>query len=81
MTDSKDISQLRRQILLGAAGASLAGYNLPTWAQDSSKSLKISHQFPSGTDFRDRLCKKFADEVTKRTKGALKFDVYPQSLS
>jgi TRAP-type C4-dicarboxylate transport system substrate-binding protein len=79
MTDSKEISQLRRQILLGAAGASLAGYNLPTWAQGASQTLKISHQFPSGTDFRDRLCKKFADEVTKRTKGALKFDVYPQS--
>ena len=43
MTDSKDISQLRRQILLGAAGASLAGYNLPTWAQDSSKSLSLIH--------------------------------------
>jgi TRAP-type transport system periplasmic protein len=79
MTDSKEISQLRRQILLGAAGASLAGYNLPIWAQGASQTLKISHQFPSGTDFRDRLCKKFADEVTKRTKGALKFDVYPQS--
>ncbi|AWW45752.1 C4-dicarboxylate ABC transporter [Polynucleobacter paneuropaeus] len=78
MTDSKEISQLRRQILLGAAGASLAGYNLPTWAQGASQTLKISHQFPSGTDFRDRLCKKFADEVSKRTNGALKFDVYPQ---
>ena len=79
MTDSREISQLRRQILLGAAGASLAGYNLPTWAQGASQTLKISHQFPSGTDFRDRLCKKFADEVSKKTKGALKFDVYPQS--
>jgi TRAP-type transport system periplasmic protein len=79
MSDSNQISSLRRQLLLGAAGASLAGYNLPTWAQDASKNLKISHQFPSGTDFRDRLCKKFAEEVSKRTKGALKFDVYPQS--
>jgi len=45
--------------------------------------LKISHQFPGGTidagDFRDRLCRKFAQEVEARTKGALKFQVYPGS--
>lgn len=45
--------------------------------------LKISHQFPGGTltegDFRDRLCRKFADEVEKRTKGALKATVYAGS--
>ena len=79
MSDTKEISQFRRQMLLGAAGASLSMYNLPTWAQAKSQILKISHQFPSGTDFRDRLCKKFADEVSKKTQGALKFDVYPQS--
>ena len=79
MTDSKEISQLRRTLLLGAAGASVAGYDLSAFAQSNAKSLKISHQFPSGTDFRDRLCKKFGDEVTKKTNGELKFDVYPQS--
>ncbi len=46
-------------------------------------SLKISHQFPSGTleqgDFRDRLCRKFAAEVEKRSSGALKASVYPGS--
>jgi TRAP-type C4-dicarboxylate transport system substrate-binding protein len=45
--------------------------------------LKISHQFPGGSitegDFRDRLCRKFADEVEKRTKGALKGSVYASS--
>ncbi len=45
--------------------------------------LKISHQFPGGTiaegDFRDRLCWKFAAEVEKRTRGALKATVYPGS--
>ena len=45
--------------------------------------LKISHQFPSGTleqgDFRDRLCRKFAAEVEKRSGGALKASVYPGS--
>ena len=78
MSDTKEISQLRRQILMGAAATSIAGYNVPTMAQGNARVLKISHQFPSGTDFRDRLCKKFADEVEKRTKGALKFEIYPQ---
>jgi len=30
-------------------------------------------------DFRDRLCRMFAAEVEKRTKGALKFSIYPGS--
>ena len=45
--------------------------------------IKISHQFPGGTiddgDFRDRLVRKFAAEVEKRSKGALKFEIYPNS--
>ena len=45
--------------------------------------LKISHQFPGGSDtegdFRDRLCRKFAQEIDKRSSGALKFNVYPGS--
>jgi TRAP-type C4-dicarboxylate transport system substrate-binding protein len=45
--------------------------------------LKISHQFPGGTitegDFRDRLCRKFAEEIEKRTGGTLKATVYPGS--
>ncbi len=48
-----------------------------------AKTLKISHQFPGGTidqgDFRDRLVRKFAQEVEKRTNGSLKFEVYPGS--
>ncbi len=47
------------------------------------QNLKISHQFPGGTitegDFRDRLCRKFAEEIEKRTKGALTGTVYPGS--
>jgi TRAP-type C4-dicarboxylate transport system substrate-binding protein len=46
-----------------------------------AKNLKISHQFPASTgaegDFRDRICHKFADEVKKRTNGALTATVYP----
>ncbi|HWI10009.1 MAG TPA: TRAP transporter substrate-binding protein DctP [Burkholderiaceae bacterium] len=45
--------------------------------------LKISHQFPGGTltegDFRDRLCRRFAADVEKRSNGALKAAVYPGS--
>ena len=48
-----------------------------------STALKISHQFPGGTlkegDFRDRLVRMFAIEVEKRSKGALKFEIYPGS--
>jgi TRAP-type C4-dicarboxylate transport system substrate-binding protein len=46
--------------------------------------LKISHQWPGGTlekgDFRDRLCRIFAQKVEEKTKGALKFEVYPASV-
>jgi TRAP-type C4-dicarboxylate transport system substrate-binding protein len=49
----------------------------------AAEPLKISHQFPGGTleagDFRDRLCRKFAAEVEARSKGALKFQIYPGS--
>ncbi len=48
-----------------------------------AKVLKISHQFPGGTveqgDFRDRLVRRFAADVTARTGGALTFEIYPGS--
>jgi TRAP-type transport system periplasmic protein len=43
--------------------------------------IKISHQFPAASDesgdFRDRLARKFAAEVEKRSKGELKFQIFP----
>lgn len=52
-------------------------------ANAAARVIKISHQFPGGTidegDFRDRLCRKFAQEVEKRTGGELKFEVYPSA--
>jgi TRAP-type C4-dicarboxylate transport system substrate-binding protein len=52
-------------------------------ARAAAKVLKISHQFPGGTidagDFRDRLVRRFAAEVEKRTKGELAFEIYPGS--
>ena len=74
---------MRRRSLIQSVTGLMAGA-LPlarAWAQ--STTLKISHQFPGGTikegDFRDRLVRTFAAEVEKRTKGALKFEIYPGS--
>ncbi|MBI4989318.1 MAG: TRAP transporter substrate-binding protein DctP [Rhodocyclales bacterium] len=71
----------RRTILAAAlATACLALLGSPAFAQ-APKILKISHQFPGGTidegDFRDRMVRKFAAEVEKRTNGQLKFEIYP----
>ncbi|MDB5990738.1 MAG: C4-dicarboxylate transporter [Herbaspirillum sp.] len=72
-------SQLRRNLLGVMATAPL--WNVSAFAQTAA--LKISHQFPGGTitegDFRDRLTRVFAQEVTKRTNGSLKFEIYPGS--
>ncbi|TFW28900.1 TRAP transporter substrate-binding protein DctP [Massilia horti] len=74
------MSVFTRRTLLGALASS------PLWLQTAwaqSTSLKISHQFPSGSvaegDFRDRLCRMFAADVEKRTRGSLKFSIYPGS--
>jgi len=68
-----------RRTLLGAAPALL----LPARFARAAEPLKISHQFPGGTDkesdFRHRLCVKFAQEIEKRSNGELKATVYPGS--
>jgi TRAP-type C4-dicarboxylate transport system substrate-binding protein len=46
-------------------------------AAAETMTLKISHQFPANTDFRDQVARKFAKEVEARTKGQLKFQIYP----
>ena len=72
----------RRHFIEAAGGLALGAAGSGTWAQ-AGGGLKISHQFPGGTltegDFRDRLCRRFAVEVEKRTAGALKASVYPGS--
>jgi TRAP-type transport system periplasmic protein len=69
---------MSRRAMLGAIVSS------PLWMQSAWAKpgrLKISHQFPSGSiaqgDFRDRLCRMFAADVERRTRGALKFSIYP----
>jgi hypothetical protein len=72
----------RQTFALGAALAAPAILR-PTIARADAKVLKISHQFPGGTleqgDFRDRLVRRFAAEVEARTKGELRFEIYPGS--
>ena len=75
----------RRRFVLGSA-ASLSALALGRAGNADAQSpttLKISHQFPGGTitegDFRDRLVRKFAADVEKKTNGGVKFDIYPNS--
>jgi TRAP-type C4-dicarboxylate transport system substrate-binding protein len=72
----------RRSLLQSVGGFSLSALPFVN-AFAQSKTLKISHQFPGGTikegDFRDRLVRMFSAEVEKRTKGDLKFEIYPGS--
>jgi len=69
----------RRSVVQALGAAALA----PSASFAQGSGLKISHQFPGGTmdegDFRDRLCRKFAAEIEKRSGGALKASVYPGS--
>lgn len=70
----------RRHILASAIAAPAI---LRFGTAHAATTLKISHQFPGGTvdkgDFRDRLCRKFAEEVAKRSGGELTADIYPNS--
>jgi TRAP-type C4-dicarboxylate transport system substrate-binding protein len=73
---------ITRRAALGAIAApAILGF--AGTARAETRTLKISHQFPGsgpdGGDFRDRLCRKFAETVEKRANGALKFEIYPNS--
>lgn len=77
---------LRRWLLpalLGAAGSVFAqpAPTSPAVVPDGVRVLRIGHQFPGSTgaegDFRDRLCRLFAEELAKRTNGALRGEVFP----
>ncbi|HZP79075.1 MAG TPA: TRAP transporter substrate-binding protein DctP [Pseudolabrys sp.] len=73
----------RRHVLAGALAApGVIAFSRLGSAADK-RTLKISHQFPGGTidqgDFRDRMCRRFAAELEKRTGGAIDAQVYPNS--
>src|SRR6185369_1625077 len=75
----------RRRFVLGSvASLSALALGRPSVSDaQAPTTIKISHQFPGGTategDFRDRLVRRFAAEVEKKTSGGLKFDIYPNS--
>ena len=77
------MDRTRRRLVQAVVGASAAGVSARgAWAAEP-RALTLSHQFPGGTidegDFRDRLCRKFAAEIERRTSGGLKATVYPNS--
>ena len=75
------MAMTRREWVRAMAAAGVAPLAGGAWAQAGT--LKISHQFPGGTategDFRDRLCRRFAADIEKKSNGALKAAVYPGS--
>src|ERR1700710_1903303 len=72
----------RRHVLAGAIAAP-AIIGSARRGSAATRIIKISHQFPGGTetegDFRDRLCRKFASELEKRTDKSIVGQVYPNS--
>ena len=70
----------RSLVAAGLAAPALIGLGR---AAQAATTLKLSHQFPGGTidegDFRDRMCRRFAAALEKRTDGAMKVEVYPGS--
>src|SRR4051812_9185167 len=73
----------RRQVLVGALTAPAVVAASRHGSAAPSQTLSISHQFRGGSidvgDFRDRLCRKFAVELEKRTGGSIAARVYPNS--
>jgi TRAP-type C4-dicarboxylate transport system substrate-binding protein len=65
------------------SGATAAGLWMRSGSAAAALDLKISHQFPGGSgdggDFRDRVCRRFASEIQKRSGGALTGTVYAAS--
>lgn len=78
-----DKSMFTRRHLLATAVAAPAILRFGTGTAHAATTLKISHQFPGGTvekgDFRDRLCRMFAAEVSKRSNGDIAAEIYPNS--
>lgn len=75
---------ITRRHVLGAASALGGLVACPAILRaQAPRILKLSHQFPGGTadegDARDRIARRFAAEVEKRTEGGLQVQVYPTS--
>ncbi len=74
---------ISRRHVVATMLAAPAILRLGTGTAHAATTLKISHQFPGGTidkgDFRDRLCRMFAAEISKRSGGDLVGEIYPGS--
>ena len=74
---------LTRRHILASTLAAPAILRFGIGTAQAATTLKISHQFPGGTidkgDFRDRLCRKFAAELAKRSGGEITAEIYPNS--
>src|ERR1700761_2781955 len=74
---------LTRRHILAPTLAAPAILRFGIGTAQAATTLKISHQFPGGTidkgDFRDRLCRKFAAELAKRSGGEMTAEIYPNS--
>ena len=77
------MNNTRRRILQGLSTLPVASALGISPLAAAATELRISHQFPGGTltegDFRDRLCRRFALELAKRSNGSLTGVVYPNS--
>src|SRR6201985_1069096 len=74
---------LTRRHILASTLAAPAILRFGIGTAQAATTLKISHQFPGGSidsgDFRDRLCRMFAAELSKRTGGEIAAEVCPNS--
>src|SRR5437588_11824066 len=79
----KGETMITRRHVIASAIAAPAILRFGTGTAHAATTLKISHQFPGGTidkgDFRDRLCRMFAAEVSKRSGGEIVGEIYPNS--
>jgi TRAP-type C4-dicarboxylate transport system substrate-binding protein len=75
--------QFDRRSFIGSGLAMPAILSLGLQPARAATTLKLSHQFPGGTidqgDFRDRMCRKFAEAMKTKTNGAVEVQVYPGS--
>ncbi len=83
MSKSAKLGASRRGLLQGGLLAASGLWIARRVRASDAGGLKISHQFPASSgadgDFRDRLARRFAAEVEKRTGGKLKVTIYPGS--
>ena len=72
---------LTRRHIIASTLAAPALLRFGTGTAKAATTLKMSHQFPGGSidkgDFRDRLCRVFAEEIKKRSGGDMTAEIYP----